>query len=64
MQKVQLQYFITALLLSIGVFTLFNYDVPFIEWSNGSKIGTILVALLIYHNTLKNHNGNEPPIWI
>lgn len=55
----KLQYFITAFLLSIGIFTLFNYDVPLLQWANGSKIGTIIVALVIYHNTVQNHNSNS-----
>ena len=54
----KLQYFITALLLSIGVFTLFNYDVPLLQWANGSKIGTVVVALIIYHNTVSKHDQN------
>lgn len=54
----KLQYFLTALLLSIGAFALFNYDLAFNQWGNNSKIGAILIALLIYHNTIKNHNDN------
>lgn len=55
----RLQYFITAFLLSIGVFTLFNYDIPLMQWTNSTKVATILIALLVYHNTVKNHNHDE-----
>jgi hypothetical protein len=59
MFKFQIEYIIVSLLLSLGIFTLFNYDVPFIYWTIGHKVGTAVVFLLIYYNTIKNNNHNH-----
>ena len=59
MFKFQIEYIIVSFLLSLGIFTLFNYDVPFIYWTIGHKIGTAAVFLLIYYNTIKNNNRNH-----
>jgi len=63
MFKFQIEYIIVSLLLSLGIFTLFNYDVPFIYWTIGAKIGTAAVFLLFYYNTavnsFKNNNNND-----
>jgi hypothetical protein len=63
MFKFQIEYIIVSLLLSLGIFTLFNYDVPFTYWSISQKIGTAAVFLLIYYNTtinaFKNNNNNN-----
>jgi hypothetical protein len=59
MFKFQIEYIIVSLLLSLGIFTLFNYDVPFIYWTIGHKVGTAVVFLLIYYNTIKNNNHNN-----
>lgn len=58
MLKFHIQYFIVALLLSLGVFTLFNYDLPMKEWSTSSMVGTIILSLIIYHNTVQKHDQN------
>jgi hypothetical protein len=55
MNKVLLQYALVSILLSFGVFTLINYDVALIEWTNSSKFGWVLLTAFIYHNTTKQH---------
>jgi hypothetical protein len=55
MNKVLIQYAVVAVLLSFGVFTLINYDVALIEWTDSSKFGWILLTAFIYHNTTKQH---------
>ena len=62
MFKFQIEYIIVSLLLSLGIFTLLNYDIPFIYWTIGSKIGTAAVFLLIYYNSTPNsfkQNNND-----
>jgi uncharacterized membrane protein len=59
MFKFQIEYIIVSLLLSLGIFTLFNYDVPFTYWTISQKIGTAVVFLLLYYNTIKNNNHNH-----
>ena len=53
--KILIQYAIVAALISFGVFTLINYDVALIEWTNSSKFGWVLLTAFIYHNTTKQH---------
>ena len=53
--KILLQYAIVAALIAFGVFTLINYDVALIEWTNSSKFGWVLLTAFIYHNTTKQH---------
>ena len=55
MTKILIQYAIVAALISFGVFTLINYDVAPIEWTNSSKFGWVLLTFFIYHNTTKHH---------
>jgi hypothetical protein len=55
MNKILIQYAVVAILLSFGVFTLINYDVALIEWTDSSKFGWILLTAFIYHNTTKQH---------
>ena len=56
MNKILIQYAVVAILLSFGVFTLINYDVAPIEWTNTSKFGWVLLTFFIYHNTVKHHS--------
>lgn len=56
MFKFHIQYFVVALLLSIGVFTLFNYNLPIKDWAMGSVTGTIVLSIIIYHNTVQKHD--------
>jgi hypothetical protein len=53
--KILIQYAIVAALISFGVFTLINYDVSLIEWTDSSKFGWVLLTAFIYHNTTKQH---------
>jgi hypothetical protein len=53
--KILIQYAIVAALISFGVFTLINYDVSLIEWTDTSKFGWVLLTAFIYHNTTKQH---------
>jgi hypothetical protein len=55
MNKVLIQYAIVAALIAFGVFTLINYDVALIEWTDSSKFGWVLLTAFIYHNTTKQH---------
>jgi hypothetical protein len=55
MNKVLIQYAIVAALLSFGVFTLINYDVALIDWTQSSKFGWVVLTVFIYHNTTKQH---------
>ena len=55
MNKILIQYAIVAILLSFGVFTLINYDVALVDWSDSSKFGWVLFTFFIYHNTTKHH---------
>lgn len=55
MNKILIQYALVSILLSFGVFTLINYDVALIEWSNSSKFGWVLLTAFIYHSTTKHH---------
>jgi hypothetical protein len=55
MNKVLIQYAIVAALIAFGVFTLVNYDVALIEWTDSSKFGWVLLTAFIYHNTTKHH---------
>jgi hypothetical protein len=53
--KILIQYAIVAALISFGIFTLINYDVSLIEWTDTSKFGWVLLTAFIYHNTTKQH---------
>jgi hypothetical protein len=55
MNKVLIQYALVASLLSFGVFTLINYDVALVDWSDSSKFGWVVLTAFIYHNTTKQH---------
>lgn len=55
MTKVLIQYAVVAALIAFGVFTLINYDVALIEWTDSSKFGWVLLTAFIYHNTTKQH---------
>jgi hypothetical protein len=55
MNKVLIQYAVVAALIAFGVFTLINYDVALIEWTDSSKFGWVLLTAFIYHNTTKQH---------
>jgi hypothetical protein len=55
MIKVLIQYAVVAALIAFGVFTLINYDVALIEWTDSSKFGWVLLTAFIYHNTTKQH---------
>jgi hypothetical protein len=55
MTKVLIQYAVVATLIAFGVFTLINYDVALIEWTDSSKFGWVLLTAFIYHNTTKQH---------
>jgi len=55
MNKVLIQYAIVAALLSFGVFTLINYDVALVDWTQSSKFGWVVLTVFIYHNTTKQH---------
>lgn len=55
MNKILIQYALVAILLSFGVFTLINYDVALVNWTDSSKFGWVLLAVFIYHNTTKQH---------
>jgi len=55
MIKILAQYAIVAALISFGVFTLINYDVALVDWTNTSKFGWVLLTFFIYHNTTKHH---------
>jgi hypothetical protein len=55
MNKVLLQYAVVSMLLSFGVFTLINYDVALVDWTDSSKFGWVLLTAFIYHNTTKQH---------
>ena len=55
MIKVLIQYAVVAALIAFGVFTLINYDVALIEWTDTSKFGWVLLTAFIYHNTTKQH---------
>jgi hypothetical protein len=55
MNKILIQYAVVAVLLSFGVFTLINYDVALVNWTDSSKFGWVLLTAFIYHNTTKQH---------
>jgi hypothetical protein len=55
MNKVLIQYALVAALLSFGVFTLINYDVALVDWTQSSKFGWVVLTVFIYHNTTKQH---------
>jgi hypothetical protein len=55
MNKILIQYAVVAVLLSLGVFTLINYDVALVDWTDSSKFGWVLLTFFIYHNTTKQH---------
>jgi hypothetical protein len=55
MNKILIQYAAVAVLLSFGVFTLINYDVALVDWSDSSKFGWVILTAFIYHNTTKQH---------
>jgi hypothetical protein len=55
MNKILIQYAVVAILLSFGVFTLINYDVALVDWSDSSKFGWVILTAFIYHNTTKQH---------
>lgn len=58
MLKNHIQYFIVGFLIATGLVTLFNFNTPMNEWGWLSKVVTIVMAVLIYHNTIKHHNPN------
>lgn len=58
MIKIHIQYFIVGFLIALGVVTIFNFNTPMSDWSWTSKAITTIIALLIYHNTIKHHNPN------
>ncbi len=60
MFKLNLQYLLTAFLLSIGFFSIINWDIALSEWTAGYKAATVIIAILIYHNTVNKHNPNDP----
>jgi hypothetical protein len=55
MNKILIQYAVVAVLLSFGVFTLINYDVALVDWTDSSKFGWVLLTVFIFHNTTKHH---------
>jgi hypothetical protein len=55
MNKFLIQYAVVAVLLSFGVFTLINYDVALVDWTDSSKFGWVVLTAFIYHNTTKQH---------
>ena len=55
MNKILIQYAVVAILLSFGVFTLINYDIALVDWSDSSKFGWVILTAFIYHNTTKQH---------
>ena len=60
MFKIQFQYLLAAFLLSIGFFSILNWDIPLSQWSTGYKIGTVIISLIIYHNTVSKHDPTDP----
>lgn len=58
-KKILVQYVIVSTLLSLGVFTLINYDVSLFGWSDTSKFGVVLLSFFIYHSTTNHHKPNE-----